>query len=405
MPFVARAPTVSGGVRDGSAHRSAALRRHPSWPFRCRRRRARPLPPPPPSTPARVLCMSGKQQRSVAQLRRLLRDAVASSTVLTMPCCFDGLSAKLVEQAGFPLTFMSGFSVAGSRGLPDTGLLSYGEMRGRVSELCEVVSSALPVIADGDTGYGNAVNVKRTVQGYMAAGAAGVLIEDQVNPKRCGHTRGKAVVDWDEAMQRVRAAVDARREAEHDGGGDDVVIVARTDARQTHGMDEALRRLEAMRRLGADVLFLEAPRNRAEMARFAAEYAGSVPTLANMLEDGLTPVLPPAELQALGYTIAAYPLTLMSSAIKAMRGALGELSAAAAKAAADRRQGRGEARRGGSAYTETEGDDADADDDKAATRLRDYLMPFRETQRIVGFDWYDAQAQRYAAEQPPRQHD
>ncbi|WP_028880328.1 isocitrate lyase/PEP mutase family protein [Terasakiella pusilla] len=247
-----------------------------------------------------------------AKLRALLQ----SDEFLRMPCCFDGMSAKLVERAGYPLTFMSGFSVSAARGgMPDTGLLSYGEMVDQGRSICQATN--LPVIGDGDTGYGNALNVKRTVQGYAQAGFAGIMIEDQISPKRCGHTKGKSTVEFDEACMRIQAAVDARKE------GADILIMARTDAREARGMDEALKRMRAFEEIGADILFLEAPQSREEMQLFCDEIRG--PKMANLVEQGKTPVLPPEELQAMGFKIAAYPLTLMLSAMKAMEQALEDL--------------------------------------------------------------------------------
>ncbi len=247
-----------------------------------------------------------------------LRQLLAGPDFLLMPCCFDGLSARLVERAGFPLTFMSGFAVSAARlARPDTGLISYGEMLDQGRSILEAVS--IPVIADGDTGYGNAVNVRRTLQGYARAGFAGIMIEDQVAPKRCGHTQGKEVVDRAEAYGRIRAAVEAR------AAGADIIIMARTDARATHGLDEALWRLQAFVDLGADILFLEAPRDEAEMRAFCDALPG--PKMANMLEEGVTPLLPPARLAEIGYKIAAYPLTLLNTAVFAMREALAELKA------------------------------------------------------------------------------
>lgn len=247
-----------------------------------------------------------------------LRQLLAGPELLLMPCCFDGLSARLVEQAGFPITFMSGFAVSAARlARPDTGLISYGEMLDQGRSILEAVT--IPVIGDGDTGYGNAANVQRTVEGYARAGFAGIMIEDQLAPKRCGHTRGKAVVDRAEALARIRAAVRARE------GGADILIMARTDARAVEGFDEALWRMRAFADLGADILFLEAPRDEAEMRRFCEETPG--PRMANMLEEGLTPVLPPERLAEIGYKIAAYPLTLLNAAVYAMREALDELAA------------------------------------------------------------------------------
>ena len=247
-----------------------------------------------------------------------LRALLARPGLLVMPCCFDALSARLVERAGFPLTFMSGFAVSAARlGLPDTGLISYGEILDQGRDICAAVG--IPVLGDADTGYGNAVNVKRTVRGYAQAGFACAMIEDQVSPKRCGHTRGKQVVDRGEALARIRAAVDAREE------GADILVMARTDARATDGLGEALWRARAFAELGADIVFVEAPRDADEMARVCAEVPA--PAMANMLEGGDTPVLPPARLEALGYRIAAYPLTLLSAAVKAMEAALAEIAA------------------------------------------------------------------------------
>lgn len=246
---------------------------------------------------------------AAAQLRALL----SQPDLLVMPCCYDALTAKLVEQAGFKLTFMSGFAVAAARlGLPDTGLISYGEMVDQGRSICAATS--IPVLGDGDTGYGNAVNTKRTVQGYAQAGFACVMIEDQVSPKRCGHTQGKQVVDRHQACKRIEAAVDARDE------GADILIMARTDARAPLGFKEALGRCRDFAALGADILFLEAPQSEEEMALFCAEV--KAPCMANMIQNGQTPLLPPARLQELGFKIAAYPLTLLSSAVEAMERSL-----------------------------------------------------------------------------------
>jgi 2-methylisocitrate lyase-like PEP mutase family enzyme len=247
-------------------------------------------------------------------LRRLLE----GPDLLLMPCCFDALSARLVEQAGFPLTFMSGFAVSAARlARPDTGLISFGEMLDQGRSIVEAVN--IPVIGDGDTGYGNVANVQRTVEGYARAGLAGIMLEDQVAPKRCGHTRGKEVVDRKQACARIKAAIAARE------GGADILVIARTDARATLGLDEALWRMRAFADLGADVLFLEAPEDESEMRRFCNELPG--PKMANMLDGGVTPILSPAQLNSLGYKLAAYPLTLLSSAVHAMRESLADLAA------------------------------------------------------------------------------
>lgn len=245
--------------------------------------------------------------------RARLSALLAEPRLHVMPCCFDALSARLIERAGFELTFMSGFAVSAARlGLPDTGLISYGEMVDQGRAICGAVE--LPVIGDADTGYGNPMNVRRTVEGYAKAGFACAMIEDQLAPKRCGHTRGKQVVPRAEALQRVRAAVDARE------AGADILVMARTDARATDGFDEALERCLAFHDLGADIVFFEAPRGEDEMEKLCAAIPG--PKMANMVEGGDTPILPPDRLEALGYQIAAYPLTLLSTAVLAMERAL-----------------------------------------------------------------------------------
>ena len=236
-----------------------------------------------------------------------------------MPGCFDAMSAALVQRAGYPITFMSGFSVSAARlGMPDTGLISFGEMLDSLRGVSAAASPGTVVIADGDTGYGNALNVQRTVREYARAGAACVMIEDQVSPKRCGHTRGKQVVSRAEARTRIRAAVDAR------AAGDDILIMARTDARAVHGFEDALERCHEFVEEGADVIFLEAPESLDEMRRFCAEIER--PTMANMIDGGKTPILPPEELGEIGYKLAAYPLVLLSAAISAMSQALAALA-------------------------------------------------------------------------------
>ncbi|HAI32745.1 MAG TPA: carboxyvinyl-carboxyphosphonate phosphorylmutase, partial [Thalassospira sp.] len=173
-----------------------------------------------------------------------LRALLATGDLITMPCCFDALSAKLIEQEGFGLTFMSGFATSAARiGEPDLGLMSYGEVLDQARNITDAVS--IPVIGDGDTGYGNAMNVRRTVTGFAKAGCAAVMIEDQLAPKRCGHTKGKEVVGRDEAFDRIKAAVDARE------AGADILILARTDARHQHGLSEAIDRAAKFKELGA----------------------------------------------------------------------------------------------------------------------------------------------------------
>lgn len=245
-----------------------------------------------------------------------LRELISSGLFLPMPCCFDALSGKMIEQAGFSLTFMSGFAASASRiGAPDLGLMSYGEVVDHARNITDATS--IPLIADGDTGYGNAMNVIRTVSGLAKAGCAGVLIEDQLAPKRCGHTPGKEVVGREEAFDRIKAAVDARE------NGDDILIMARTDANHTYGLTEALERAQKFHDLGADILFVEAPKNEEEMKQICSELPGC--KMANIVEGGLTPNIPMTELNEMGYQIAAYPLTLLSASMRAMKNALANL--------------------------------------------------------------------------------
>jgi 2-methylisocitrate lyase-like PEP mutase family enzyme len=242
-----------------------------------------------------------------------LRELLAQPQVEVMPGCYDGISAKLAAAAGFKVAFMSGFAVAAARlGMPDTGLISFTEMVDSLRNCC-TAAGKVPVIGDGDTGYGNALNVQRTVVEYARAGAACVMIEDQVSPKKCGHTRGKLVISREEARMKIRAAVEARADA-------DILVMARTDARAVHGFDEALARCKDFEAEGADIIFLEAPETEDEMRRFCS--AMKKPCMANMVPGGKTPVLPHAKLQEIGYKLALYPVMMLSSSIAAMQATL-----------------------------------------------------------------------------------
>ncbi len=228
---------------------------------------------------------------------------------LIFPGVYDALGAKLAEQAGFPLTFVSGYSVAATQlGLPDFGFLTQTEMVAVAKRVCGSVR--IPVIIDADTGYGNALNVIRTVNELIDAGAAGVFLEDQVWPKRCGHMKGKRVIPVEEQVQKIRAAVEAR-------GDRDFFIVARTDARQVHGLEDAIQRCKQYKDAGADALFVEAPRSKEELTAVAR--ALPRPLVANMLEGGVTPLLPKKELEALGYHLIVCALTALYAAAKVMR--------------------------------------------------------------------------------------
>jgi 2-methylisocitrate lyase-like PEP mutase family enzyme len=233
-----------------------------------------------------------------------------------MPGCYDAISAKLCEQAGFETAFMSGFAVSASRlGHPDTGLICYSELLDQGQNICNAVS--IPIWGDGDTGFGNAINIKRTVQGYAQAGFACIMIEDQIAPKRCGHTKGKTIINRDEAAMRIQAAVDARNE------GADILIMARTDARATDDLEEAIARTQLFHQIGADINFLEAPESAEEMQQYCSKVGGY--KVANLIEHGKTPILPHEQLETMGYKIAVYPLTLLYVSIQAMQNSLSAL--------------------------------------------------------------------------------
>ena len=242
-----------------------------------------------------------------------LRKILKEKNFIPIPSCFDALSAKLIEQANFDVTFMSGFAASASRiGAPDLGLMTFSEVFDQANNICNAIN--IPMIVDGDTGYGNAMNVRRTLKECSKAGCAGILIEDQLAPKRCGHAPGKDVVNREEAFDRIRAASDMRNE------GYDILIMARTDANHTHGLSEAISRSQKFYELGADIMFIEAPKNKEEMRTICKEVPGD--KIANIVEGGITPNLSMKELSEIGYKLAVYPLTVMSSAVKAMTNSL-----------------------------------------------------------------------------------
>jgi 2-methylisocitrate lyase-like PEP mutase family enzyme len=237
---------------------------------------------------------------SSTRIHRIL-DRVGS---LAFPGVYDALSAKLARQAGFPLAFISGYSVAATAiGEPDLGLLTQTEMIERARRVCGSVD--IPIIVDADTGYGNPLNVYRTIKELVAAGAAGCFLEDQVWPKKCGHMRGKRVVEREEYIQKIRAAVEAR-------GTADFFIVARTDALAPVGIDEAIARVTAAREAGADASFVEAPPSLELLAQVGRR--APKPMVANMLEGGKTPVLAQAQLAEMGFQLILYPLTALFAA-------------------------------------------------------------------------------------------
>jgi 2-methylisocitrate lyase-like PEP mutase family enzyme len=248
-----------------------------------------------------------------------LRGRLREPGILTLPGVFDGISARLGEAAGFPALYMTGYGVVASAlGLPDAGLASYTEMLDRVRMIASAVS--VPFIADGDTGYGGLLNVERAVLGYAAAGAAGIQIEDQEFPKKCGHTEYRRVIPIEDAVAKVRVAVESKPH-------EDFLIVARTDARYAHGIDEALRRAERFLEAGADILFVESPETLEEMRRVTENFRGTV-LLANMVEGGRTPYLPAAELEEMGFKIALFPGAGFLSAAAALKDAYAHLKQA-----------------------------------------------------------------------------
>jgi len=228
-----------------------------------------------------------------------LRARLAGPGLITAPGVYDMISARIADRMGFPALYMTGFGVVASYlGLPDAGLATYTDMVGRVNQICTIAST--PLIADADTGYGGLLNVAHTLRGYSKAGAAAVQFEDQEFPKKCGHTPGRRVIPTADMVKKIRVAVEAR-------GDDDILIVARTDARTAHGLDEALRRAEAYAKAGADILFVESPESEREMEKICASF--ELPLMANMVEGGKTPILSAARLTELGYRIAIFPAT------------------------------------------------------------------------------------------------
>jgi methylisocitrate lyase len=247
---------------------------------------------------------------------KTLRRMLAGPEIVVLPGAYDALSARLAERAGFDAMFTTGFGFSASAlGQPDFGLLTMSETMDRVRHIVNAVS--VPVVADMDTGYGNPLNVRRTVQECVAAGAAGIILEDQEWPKKCGHFEGKRVIPADDHAAKIRAAADARN-------GDDLIIIARTDARAPLGLDEAIRRGRLYRDAGADVVFVEAPQGIDELRAVKAAIPDT-PLFANMVEGGKTPLLSSAELESLGYKMVVYPLSALMAATRAIAAVYEEL--------------------------------------------------------------------------------
>jgi 2-methylisocitrate lyase-like PEP mutase family enzyme len=284
--------------------------------------------------------------------RQRLRHLINRRQGLIVPGAYDGVSAKLVERAGFPVTYMTGYGVSASRlGLPDMGFAGLGEMADQARNVAGAV--AIPLIADADTGYGNALNVRRTVALYESAGVAGLHLEDQQMPKRCGHLAGKIVVSAEEFAAKIRAAVEARTDP-------DFVIIARTDAIAVNGLDDALRRAEAAVKAGADMLFVEAPTTEEQIERVARAF--DTPLLFNYAPGGRSPLPPFARLRELGYAVILLPVDTLFVAARAIQSFLRELK---------------------------EGD--------AALPLADRYIPFQEFNELIGVPEQFTLGQRYSA--------
>jgi len=246
-----------------------------------------------------------------------LKQRLASRALLVAPGVYDMVSLRLANTFGFEALYMTGYgTVASHLGLPDAGLATYTEMVGRVRSMA--AQAAAPLIADGDTGYGGLLNVRHTVRGYEAAGAGAIQLEDQEFPKKCGHTPGRRVIPVEDMVKKIRVAAESR-------SSPDFLIVARTDARTALGLDEALRRADAYANAGADVLFIESPESVEEMRIIGARF--DLPLVANMVEKGRTPVLAKADLEAIGYRMAIFPVAALLAAVHAMAGVYGHLKA------------------------------------------------------------------------------
>src|SRR6266436_4576379 len=282
--------------------------------------------------------------------RQVLRRLVVARAGVVVPGAYDGVSARLVERAGFPAVYMTGYGTSASRlGLPDLGFAGLAEMADHARNMAAAVE--IPLIADADTGYGNALNVRRTVAAYEAAGIAALHIEDQVAPKRCGHLSGHQVIPRGEFAGKIRAAAEARTDP-------DLLIIARTDAISAVDVDEALRRGEAAAKAGADVLFIEAPRDEAQVERVARAF--DTPLLYNYAPGGRSPLLPFARLRQLGFAIVLLPVDTLLVAVQSIRDFLAALKA--------------------------------RDD---VLSLKDRYMPFRDFNELIGVNAQLALAERY----------
>jgi 2-methylisocitrate lyase-like PEP mutase family enzyme len=289
--------------------------------------------------------------------RQVLKRRLGRDELLIAPGCFDGLSARLVEEAGFEAAYLSGGAVARSLGIPDIGLVTMSETIERAAQVVAAVK--LPIIADADTGYGNAVNLVRTVREFERIGVAAIHIEDQITPKRCGHLDGKEVISLGEMKKKLEAALAARTDS-------DFCIIARTDARGVHGFDDAIARARSFAKLGVDAIFVEAPQSEQELAEIPRRIP-DVPLLVNVFKGGKTPMLPIKRLQQMGYRIAIYPSETQRAAIHAMRMALATLKR-----------------------------------DGTTESIDEALTTFKERDRVVGLDDWQKIERQYLAVDPSK---
>ncbi|TZE81509.1 isocitrate lyase/PEP mutase family protein [Calorimonas adulescens] len=252
----------------------------------------------------------------IERIRKRFVELLNGPGIIVMPGAPDALAAKIIEKTGFKAIFTTGYGTSATRlAKPDRGLVDFYEMVERAKEIVDSVD--IPVFADADTGYGNPLNTMRTVRSFEDAGVAGIFLEDQVWPKRCGHMEGKQVIPTDEMVQKIRAAVDARRDK-------NFMIMSRTDARAVYDLDEAIERSHKYKEAGADLIFIEAPQSVEELKRIGEEFKG-VPLMANIIEHGKTPLLTAQELQNLGFKLVVFPLTNLYAATYGMMGAMQEL--------------------------------------------------------------------------------
>ena len=288
---------------------------------------------------------NGVSLRSFQSRRTQLKKRLQNKKLLIAPGVFEMISAKLADRMGFEALYMTGYgTVASHLGMPDAGLATYTDMVNRVSQFTQITQT--PMICDGDTGYGGLLNVMHTVRGYEAAGACAIQLEDQEFPKKCGHMLGRRVIPVQDMVDKIKVAVETREDP-------DFQIIARTDARTTLGLDEALRRAERYAHAGADILFVESPESVEEMQRIGRHF--DLPLVANMVEGGRTPVLSFEELQSIGYRLAIFPATAFLAAASAIQSVYASLQ-----------------------------------QHQSSKDLEAPIFPFQDFSQLMGFDWVRA---------------